>query len=123
MNKIEDLASPQETKTLINVNNCSKSTKLRPGSMTIPRAPSSCIDETKKKYSVIKLMPYYSAGFNGTVSRILGTEKVSKIKSKRAGARSAIAMSFDKNAKYGINLPADHKDYWKYKKIYDAIVN
>jgi len=119
MGKIEDLASPQETKTSINVD-YSKRSRLRPGSMAIPSAPSSCKGETKKTYSLIKLMPY-SAGFNEIVSRIVGTEQISTIKSKRVGARSKI--SIDKNVKYGIGLPADHKDYWKHKKIYDSIVN
>jgi len=119
MGKIEDSASPQETKPLIDVD-YSKRSKLRVGSMTIPSAPSSCKDEMKRKYSLIKLKPY-SAGFNETASRILGTEKISTIKSKRASACSAI--SIDKNAKYGVNLSADHKDYWKYKKIYDSIAD
>ncbi|XP_060879390.1 probable inactive peptidyl-prolyl cis-trans isomerase-like 6 [Metopolophium dirhodum] len=119
MSKIEDSASPQETKSLIVVD-YSKRSKLRLGSMTIPSAPSSCKDETKRKYSLIKLKPY-SAGFNETASRILGTEKISTIKSKRASACSA--TSIGKNTKYGVNLSADHKDYWKYKKIYDGIAD
>lgn len=120
MGKIENLASPQETKTLINVDYSKPSRLLRPGSMAIPSAPSSCKDETKKTYSLIKLMPY-STGFNEIVSQMVGTEQISTIKSKCVGARSKI--SIDKNVKYGIGLPADHKDYWKYKKIYDSIVN
>jgi len=120
MDKIEKLASSKETKTLINVDH-SKRSRLRPVSIAIPSAPSSCKDKTKKTYSLIKLMPYTS-GFNETaVSRIVGTEKVSTIKSKCVGARST--MSIDKTAKYGIGLPADHKNYWKYKKIYVSIVN
>jgi len=119
MGKIEDSASPQETKPLIVVDH-SKRSKLRLGSMTIPSAPSSCNDETKRKYSMIKLKPY-SAGFNETASRILGTEKLSTIKSKHTDACSAISIG--KNAKYGVNLSTDHKDYWKYKKIYDGIAD
>jgi len=118
MDKIEDLASPQETKPLIV--DYSRRSRLRPGSMTILSAPSNCKEEPKRKYSLIKLKPY-SAGFNETTSQILGIEKMSTVKSKRAGACSA--LSIDKNAKYGVNLSANHKDYWKYKKIYDSIAN
>lgn len=119
MGKIEDLASPQEIKPLIG--DYSKRSRLRPGSMTILGAQSSCKDETKRKYSLIKLKPY-STGFNETASQILETENnMSTVKSKSAGACSVV--SIDKNAKYGVNLSADHKNYWKYKKIYDCIAN
>ncbi|CAI6368930.1 unnamed protein product [Macrosiphum euphorbiae] len=119
MGKIVDSASPQETKPLID-EDYSKRSKLRLGSMTIPSAPSSCKDETKRKHSLIKLKPY-SAGFNETASRILetvGTENISTIKSEACSA-----ISIGKNTKYGVNLPANHKYYWKYKKIYDGIAD
>lgn len=117
--KIEDSISSQETKPLV-IADYSKRSKLRLGSTTIPSAPSICQDETKRKLSLIKLKPY-SAGFNETVSRILELEKISTIKSKRVGACSAISIG--KNTKYGVNLSTNHKDYWKYKKIYDGIAN
>lgn len=119
ISKIEDSISPQETKPLV-IADYSKRSKLRLDSMTIPSAPSSCQDETKRKFSLIKLKPY-SAGFNETASRILELEKISTIKSKRVGACSAISIG--KNTKYGVNLSTKHKDYWKYKKIYDGIAN
>ncbi|XP_022169316.1 uncharacterized protein LOC111033050 [Myzus persicae] len=122
MGRVEDSASPQETEPLIiaDYSKSKRSGQQRTGSLTIPSAPSSCKDETKRKHSLIKLTPY-SAGFNATSGRMLGTEKMSAIKSKRSGACGAI--SIDKKAKYGIDLSADHKDYWKYKKIYDGIAN
>ncbi|CAH1713676.1 unnamed protein product [Aphis gossypii] len=120
MDKIKDFAPSQENKPFMNY---SKHLRL-PGSISIPSAPPICKDETKKKHSLIKLMPY-AISFNGTTSKIHKiNKKILTIKSKQSkniGASSKIEI--DKKVKYGIHLPTDHKDYWKYKKIYDGIAN
>ncbi|XP_060836233.1 probable inactive peptidyl-prolyl cis-trans isomerase-like 6 [Rhopalosiphum padi] len=114
MSKIKDFAQSQENIPF-------KDYSKLPGS--IPSAPSICKDEIKK-HSLIKLTPYY-IGFNGTTSNIHKIDKTMlTIKSKQpkhTGACSKIKI--DKNVKYGINLPTNHKDYWKYKKIYNCIAN
>ncbi|XP_025204224.1 problable inactive peptidyl-prolyl cis-trans isomerase-like 6 [Melanaphis sacchari] len=118
MSKIKDFTPSQENIPFMDY---SKQLRL-PGSISIPSAPSICKDGTKKKHSLIKLTPY-STGFNGTTNKLHKTDETkSTIKSKQhTDACSKIRI--DKNDEYGINLPINHKNYWKYKKIYDVISN
>jgi len=108
MDKIKGFTPSQENKPFMNY---SKHLRL-PGSISIPSAPPICKDETKKKDSLIKLRPY-SINFNGTTSKIHKTNKnILTIKSKQSKTMGASR-----------HLPTDHKDYWKYKKNHDGIVN
>jgi len=125
VSKFEDIASSSSSSSREKkpFTNYSKDLRLIPDGPAVytPSAPLGRGDETKKNCSRIKLTPYSTAGLNGTTSKTLGiTDKtvMSTIRSKHAIDCGKIKFN-----EYGIDLPADHKDYWKHKKLYDAIAN
>lgn len=74
-------------------------------------------DNKEEKDNSRSLQPYVELndGFNNILSPILKDDDEMLLEPKKTN----INVIFTK--KYSINLPTNHKNYWKYKKIFDSI--
>jgi hypothetical protein len=76
-------------------------------------------DATQNKFMASKLKLYSNVelnnGLSKTTSPILRADRTIILKSKNSDTYKTSSKA------YGIHLPINHKDYWKYKQIYESI--
>lgn len=115
LRKVENITSYQDsTRQGNNSKNINNS-----DSISIPNIQTNW-EASKEKIIPSNLRLYsnedLSDGNHKTVSSILRADSTLLLKLK-----STDTHEMANNKAYGINLPSNHKDYWKHKKIYESI--
>lgn len=109
--EIDSFSLSNDTKKPTNYTRDSKHSN----SLSINPSIQSNLDKTKYE-QLIKLL-YYNVDLNvGAITTVSPTNRIYRnflVKPTHTSKTSATI--------YGVHLPANHKDYWKYKHIYESI--
>jgi len=109
-------------KILYEIDNFSLSKEIKKdskhsNSLSITPSIRSNLDRTK--YEKLIKLPYYNVDLNvGTSTTVNPTRRIYRkflVKLKPTNTNKISTKI------YGVHLPANHKDYWKYKRIYESI--